>query len=119
MATKTIKKKSKKVNLEAMEQIDGALSPQQSVEDMLGDKSGYTTTDVKDYIEQINAMSDADLHDHSVKIGVTPIAFRDRLIDRLERQFLEKGSKKYFQPSIVQFSQEAMSRQQRLMRGNY
>lgn len=120
MATiKGIKKRTPKIDLDAMEQTDGALTAPLTVDDMTGEDNKYTTTDVNEYVKQIKAMSDADLHDHSVKMGVTPIAYRERLEDRLEREFAVRASKKVYQPRHIQFSPEAMERQQRLMQGRY
>ena len=112
-------KKAKKVNFDSLEQIDGALAPSRSVQDMLGDEYSYSVPTVDAYLTQIRAMSDADLHDHSVKVRVTPISDRNRLEDRLEREFLTRSSRKVFQPTMLQMSPEAQARQQRLMRGGF
>jgi hypothetical protein len=117
MAKTTKKKASKQVDVDSMEQAHGAIQAPRSVQDMLGNDDGYTVDSVEEYLAQIQAMSDSDLHNHSVLVKVTPALPRSRLEDRLEKQFLIRRSRKIFQPTMVPMTDEALKRQQRLMQG--
>jgi len=116
---KSIKKRPTKVDIDTLQQTDGALAPRRTAQDMMINDNPYTVTDLNEYRAQLDKLSDADLHDHSVKVGVTPISHRPRLEDRLEEQFLSRINRRVYQPVHIVLSPEAEARRQRLLRGGY
>lgn len=108
--------KKQKVNVNELEQTHGALASPKPVSEIMGYGSDYNTSDISAYSAELNKMSDIDLHDHSVKIGVVPIRDRYRLISKLEERFLLNQSKYIYRNVPVKLSKEAEENQKKFMR---
>lgn len=69
-------------------------SPPKSINDIIGfaGHSNYTTHDIKEYENQLNAMATADLQSHAIRIGVKPSSGRKALVTRLLREFKTNNS---------------------------
>lgn len=48
----------------------------------------YTAKSFEEYTQQLDRMDLADLQDHAMEHGLIPIDDRDRMIDKLEKQFI-------------------------------
>lgn len=95
-SSNSISRKGKKsvLNLETAKIADGALSSPANVYEIIGHKiSVYRTSDYATYQKQLRSMATYDLQEHAHEVGETPVSNREVLLDRLERRFLEEGSK--------------------------
>ncbi len=78
--------------LKAKEQVNGALTGK-SIYELMGKKIfPYDEHNLEDYRKKLDAMDFADLQRHAVQVAnILPnVDKRDRLIDKLEREFLRK-----------------------------
>lgn len=100
---KITKKTVRKADVGSMTQTHGALQPQRSVADMIGYTTEYGTDQLEVYAKQIRGLSDEDLRKHAVRFSVIPGVnlSRDRLVERLEKHFLDTRAKRsFFQPQV-------------------
>lgn len=74
-----------------MEETHGNLDSTRptSLEQVWGEVSTdiYTTNSLDKYLEKINEMNLPELQGHATRVGIVPIASRERLLKALERQF--------------------------------
>jgi len=111
------KGKKNKVNLEKIAQTHGALKESKSVNELLGMDSGYAEKSADEYMSKINAMTDSDLHEHAVEVGVVPMSNTVLLKDRLERQFLAAQSKFVYRTNPDTMSKENKKILENILKG--
>lgn len=93
---------ARKSKLKGYKATDGALAPEdikqeevqkkkpRNLAEILGaDIDQDNTPDYKNYCDLINSMNLADLYEHSIKVGLMPVDNRNKLIDRLQKQWLK------------------------------
>lgn len=73
----------------------GALEPKEPMNMMkaFGIRDGYNTDSIDLYRQEILEMNETDLHNHSHKMGVIPVAPKSKLIAMLETKFHEAKAK--------------------------
>lgn len=84
---KSVKASKKSVN--SLSQTHGALAPTFDLDEQLGIRGPYTVKNLKAYQTQLGEMGTADLQSHAHQIGVVPMDSRERLVNALERKFVE------------------------------
>ncbi len=101
MANKTPKTiKASKKSFDNLHQAHGALQPAVDMDEMFGIRSPYVTEtgkDIKkieDYQEFLGEMSITDLQAHAHSMGVIPLDSKERLVNSLERKFVEYRTSK-------------------------
>lgn len=108
------KKSAKKVKVDQLEQTHGALAAVHKPAKVPGIHNPYQTESVAEYLATVTKLSDADLHDHAINVGIVPISHRARLLDRLEKEFCIALSRRVFQPVILEVKGDALDRQRQL-----
>ncbi len=86
-------KVKQKVNLDTISQSHGALPPQKTIAQILGVDSGYEEATIAEYEAKIDAMTESDLHEHAVIVGVVPHSNTSVLKDKLINQYLSAQSR--------------------------
>lgn len=70
-------------------EITGDRKPQMSLYEMVGlQVNPYRNQTLEEYKANIRVKNFADLHEHAVGVGVVPIDDKDKLLERLERQYI-------------------------------
>lgn len=87
------KVKKEKVDLNSISQAHGALPAQQAIAEFLGVGTGYAETTLDEYNAKIEALTDSDLHEHAVEVGIVPGSNRVLLVRKLQDQFLHSQRK--------------------------
>ncbi len=95
-----------KVNLSNISQAHGALPDQKSIAQILGYKAPYTEGSLNEYVAKIDAMTDSDLHEHAVEVGIVPGSNVVLLKDKLQRQFLSEQNKFAYKTNPVNISKK-------------
>lgn len=95
-----------KVNLDSIAQAHGALPASQSISQILGYDSGYAEATLEEYDAKINALTDTDLHEHAVEVGIVPTSNIVLLKDKLQRQFIAAKNKFVYKTNPDTMSQK-------------
>lgn len=111
------KGKKNKVNLDSMSQAHGALAPVQTVQEIMGYTSGYSEASLQEYQQKIEAMSDGDLHEHAIEMGIVPTHNKVLLVDKLERQFIAAQNKFLYKNNGSKLTKESEEALRKLLRG--
>jgi len=111
------KVKKNKVNLDSMSQAHGALAPVQTVQEVMGYTSGYSEASLQEYQEKIEAMTDTDLHEHAIEMGIVPTHNKVLLVDKLERQFIAAQNKFLYKNNNSNMSSKDQETLRKLLRG--
>ena len=83
------------IDLSHAEVATGEIKDFSSVYEILGRRTNpYKVNTFEEYKAKIGRMNLIDLQEHAYELGEAPIASRERLIDRLERKYLEAEGKK-------------------------
>lgn len=91
-----MKKTNKKLDLENAEQANGKVESENitRLDQLLGDNGlwKYNTLDKAQYENSLKEMNTAELRSHASKMGIMPVANRDRLLKRLNMEFAKHVS---------------------------
>lgn len=111
------KVKKEKVNLNTVSQAHGAIAPTKSIQEILGYTSIYKEASLEEYQETINKMDDIDLHQHAIDMDVVPGHHKARLIDELERKFINAKNRYIGTTAKVNVSRENEESLRKILRG--
>ena len=111
------KVKKQKVNLDSISQSHGALPAQETIAHILGYDTGYAEATLDEYNAKIDAMTDSDLHEHAVVVGIVPGSNTYLLKKKLIDQYLMAQSKFIHRTNPSNLSQKNKSAIEAFMKG--
>lgn len=77
-----------KTDLSSLKQTHGALNTPMTIDELTGRTVIAPAQTIEEYHEILANMSDIEMQESAVELGIVPINNRSLLIDRLERQFI-------------------------------